>query len=56
MQMKGEKIIELELSIDESVDAALEINHAQGFDSGSSLAKIVEQCAIKNRVQYIHCR
>ena len=24
--------------------------------SGSSLAKIVEQCVIKNRVQYIHCR
>jgi hypothetical protein len=24
--------------------------------SGSSLAKIVEQRAIKNRVQYIHCR
>jgi hypothetical protein len=23
---------------------------------GSSLAKIVEQRAIKNRVQYIHCR
>jgi hypothetical protein len=24
--------------------------------SGSSLAKIVEQCAIKNKVQHIHCR
>jgi hypothetical protein len=30
--MKGEEIIELELSIDELVDAALGINHAQGFD------------------------
>jgi hypothetical protein len=32
IQMEGEEIIELELNIDESVDAALGINHAQGFD------------------------
>ena len=32
IQMEGEEIIELELSIDELVDAALGINHAQGFD------------------------
>jgi hypothetical protein len=32
IQMKGEEIIELELSIDELVDAALGINYAQGFD------------------------
>jgi hypothetical protein len=31
-QMEGEDIIELELSIDELVDATLGINHAQGFD------------------------
>jgi hypothetical protein len=30
--MEGEEIIELELSIDELVDAELEINYAQGFD------------------------
>jgi hypothetical protein len=30
--MEGEEITELELSIDELVDAALGINHAQGFD------------------------
>ena len=30
--MEGEEIIEQELSIDELVDAALGINHAQGFD------------------------
>ena len=30
--MEGEEIIELELSIDELVDAALGINYAQGFD------------------------
>jgi hypothetical protein len=29
---KGEEIIELELNIDESVDAALGMIHAQGFD------------------------
>ena len=32
IHMEGEEIIELELSIDELVDAALGINHAQGFD------------------------
>jgi hypothetical protein len=32
IQMEGEDIIELELSIDELVDVALGINHAQGFD------------------------
>ena len=31
IQMEGEEIIELELSIDELVDAALGINHPQGF-------------------------
>jgi hypothetical protein len=30
--MEGEKITDLELSIDELVDVALEINYAQGFD------------------------
>ena len=32
IQMEGEEIIELELSIDKLVDAALGINHAQNFD------------------------
>jgi hypothetical protein len=32
IQIEGEGTIELELSIDEVVDAALGINHAQGFD------------------------
>ena len=32
IQMEGEKIIELELSIDELMDFALRINYAQGFD------------------------
>jgi hypothetical protein len=32
IQMEGEEIIELELSLDELVDAALGINHAQRFD------------------------
>ena len=32
IQMKGEEIIELELSVDELVDVALGINYAQGFD------------------------
>jgi hypothetical protein len=32
IHMEGEEITELELSIDELVDAALGINHAQGFD------------------------
>jgi hypothetical protein len=30
--MEGEESIELELSIDELLDATLGINHAQGFD------------------------
>jgi hypothetical protein len=30
--MEGEEIIELELNIDELVDVALGIDHAQGFD------------------------
>jgi hypothetical protein len=30
--------------------------HPRHENSGRSLAKIVEQRAIKNRVQYIHCR
>jgi hypothetical protein len=37
IQMEGEDIIELELSIDELVDAALGINHAQGFDPNVDL-------------------
>jgi hypothetical protein len=32
IQMEGEEITELELSTHELVDAALGINHAQGFD------------------------
>ena len=32
IQMEGEEITELELSIDELVDVALGINYAQGFD------------------------
>jgi hypothetical protein len=32
IQMEGEESIELELSIDELLDATLGINHAQGFD------------------------
>jgi hypothetical protein len=32
IHVEGEEIIELELSIDELVDAALGINYAQGFD------------------------
>jgi hypothetical protein len=32
IHMEGEEIIELELSIDELVDASLGINYAQGFD------------------------
>ena len=32
IQMEGEEIAELELSIDELVDVALGINHAQGID------------------------
>jgi hypothetical protein len=32
IQMEGEEITKLELSIDELVDAALGTDHAQGFD------------------------
>jgi hypothetical protein len=32
IHMEGEEITELELSIDELVDVALGINHAQNFD------------------------
>ena len=38
--MEGEEIIELELSIDELVDAALGINHAQGFDLNVDLHSV----------------
>jgi hypothetical protein len=38
--MEGEEIIELELSIDELVDVALGINHAQGFDLNVDLHSI----------------
>jgi hypothetical protein len=38
--MEREEIIELELSIDELVDAALGINHAQGFDLNVDLHSI----------------
>ena len=37
IQMEGEEIIELELSIDKLVDAALGINHAQNFDLNVNL-------------------
>jgi hypothetical protein len=37
---EGEDIIELELSIDELVDAALGINHAQGFDLNVDLHSV----------------
>jgi hypothetical protein len=40
IQMEGEDIIELELSIDELVDAALGINHAQGFDLNVDLHSV----------------
>jgi hypothetical protein len=40
IQMEGEEIIELELSIDELVDAALGINHAQGFDLNVDLHSV----------------
>ena len=40
IQMEGKNIIELELSIDELVDAALGINHAQGFDLTVSLHSV----------------
>jgi hypothetical protein len=38
--MVGEEIIELELSIDELVDVALGINHAQGFDLNVDLHSV----------------
>ena len=40
IQMEGEEITELELSIDELVDAALGIKHAQGFDLNVDLHSI----------------
>jgi hypothetical protein len=40
IQMEGEEITELELSIDELVDAALGINHAQGFDLNVDLHSV----------------
>jgi hypothetical protein len=40
IQMKGEEITKLELSIDEVVVAALGINHAQGFDLNVDLHSI----------------
>ena len=40
IQMVREKITELELSIDELVDAALGINYAQGFDLNVDLHSI----------------
>ena len=38
--MEGENITELELSIDELVDVALGINHAQGFDPNVDLHSV----------------
>ena len=40
IQMEGEEIIELELSIDELVDAALGVNHAQDFDLNVDLHSV----------------
>jgi len=40
IQMEGGEIIELELSTDELVDAALGINHAQGFDLNVDLHSV----------------
>jgi hypothetical protein len=40
IEMEGEEITKLELSIDELVDAALGINHAQGFDLNVDLHSI----------------
>jgi hypothetical protein len=40
IQMEGEEITEVELSIDELVDAALGINHAQGFDLNVDLHSV----------------
>jgi hypothetical protein len=38
--MEGKEIIELELSIDELVDAALGINHGQGLDLNVDLHSV----------------
>jgi hypothetical protein len=40
IHMEGEEIIELELSTHELVDAALGINHAQGFDLNVDLITV----------------
>jgi hypothetical protein len=40
IEMEGEEIIELELSIDELVDVALGINYAQGFDLNVDLHSV----------------
>ena len=40
IQMEGEEIIELELSTDELVDAALGVNRAQGFDLNVDLHSV----------------
>ena len=40
IEMEGEEIIELELTIDELVDAALGINYAQGFDLNVDLHSV----------------
>ena len=40
IQMEGEEITELKLSIDELVDATLGINHAQGFDLNVDLHSV----------------
>jgi hypothetical protein len=40
IQIEGDEITELELSIDELVDAALGINHAQGFDLNVDLHSV----------------
>jgi hypothetical protein len=40
IQMEGEEITELELSIDELVDATLGINQAQGFDLNVDLHSV----------------
>jgi hypothetical protein len=40
IQMEREDITELELSTDELVDAALGVNHAQGFDLNVDLHSV----------------
>jgi hypothetical protein len=40
IQMEGEEIIDLELNSHELVDAALGINHAQGFDLNVDLHSV----------------